>query len=148
MEVLFKRTEKGEDALAKRVYGLSQECRWVLILVDNKTYVSDILNKCSTQWKPLKTLRLLEQEGFIYNSDTSVKLTPASVLIQQKIVSAIKKKIPAGNEKVVKKIQNSELTKDALAKSIDSACMFVKLTISQDIAKELKVELHKILNNQ
>ena len=42
---------------------------------------------------------------------------------------------------------NAELNKPALEKAIDSGCMFIKLTISEEISQKLTVELHNIVNN-
>lgn len=144
MELLLKRTEKGEDAIHNRVYDLSQEKRWVLILVDSKTYVSDIFNKCSDQWSPIKDLLELEQDGFIVNSMGSEAIS-SSLLLQQKLVAEVKKFIPENYEKAVNKIHNSQLDSASLKKAVNSSCMYINLTISQDIAKQLKSRLTQLI---
>ena len=70
----------------------------------------------------------------------------SSLLLQQKLVAEVKKFIPENYEKAVNKIHNSQLDSASLKKAVNSSCMYINLTISQDIAKQLKSRLTQLID--
>ncbi len=51
-----------------------------------------------------------------------------------------------GGEKLIARIQESQPTAMALADAVDSGCIFIKLTVSEDKARLLKERLYAILS--
>lgn len=146
MNTIYQRTSKGNEEISKRVYKLDHEHRFVLILVDGHASVENIISRSSEQWNPQQSLIELELQGFIENTITSGIDNPNITGIKQNLILAVQKLIPINNEKIVNKILKAPIQKLALSKAIDSSCIFIKLTISEDISKQLKAELHRILD--
>lgn len=146
MDIIYQRTLKGNEEITKRTFKLDHFHRFVLIMIDGKATVESIISRSSEQWKPIQCLKTMESQGFIENIDSSITQTPVNSLVQQNLVAIIKKQIPNNNTKVVNKILNSNPSKEDLVKAINSSCVFVKLTISEEIAKQLKLDLHSTLN--
>ncbi len=147
MKTIYKRTAKGEEEIQRRTYKLDHEHRFVLILVDGKSTAENIISRSSEQWNPKNCLIELETNNFIRNVDASTQNPPKIGKLKQDLILTIKKHLPERNNKVINKIINAELSKAGLSKAIDSSCMFIKLTVSEEISVVLKKELHEIADN-
>ncbi|MBL4659704.1 MAG: hypothetical protein JKY19_05060 [Alcanivoracaceae bacterium] len=147
MNTIYKRTAKGEDEIKKRTFKLDHALRFVLIMVDGKTCADDIISQSSEQWKPVQCLFELENQGFIENIDSNAPPSANIGQLKQNLISVIQQYLPKNNTELVNKILNAELKKKSMADAIDSNCIFIKLTISEEISNQLKIKLHNILNN-
>jgi len=147
MEVIYRRTSKGNEEIDKRTYKLDHEHRFVLIMVDGKASTHNIISRSSEQWNPEQCLLELETNGFIENIDTKADTASDIGGLKKSLIITIQKYLPEKNTKMINKILNAEMTKASIEKAIDSGCMFIKLTVSEEIAQKLKVELHNIVNN-
>jgi len=145
MNSIYKRTAKGDEEIRNRTYKLDHALRFILIMIDGKAAVDNIISRSSEQWKPIECLFELETRGFIENIDQQSSKASLSA-VQQNLILSIQKNIPNNNAKIINKIISSPLDRKSLEKAIDSACIFIKLTISEDISKSLKLELHHILS--
>jgi len=145
-QTVYQRTEKGDVEIGKRLYKLDHEHRFVLIMIDGKSTAEDIVSRSSEQWNPVKCLFELEKDGFIENTDLDSEQPSNFSQLREDLIAAIERQIPEKNSKIVNKILNAEMNKEALSKSIDSCCLLIKLTISEKIANKLKIQLHRILN--
>lgn len=147
MNTIFKRTPKGDEEIQKRTYKLPHVYRFVLIMIDGKSTVENIISRSSKQWNPNQCLYEMEAQGFIEN--VQVNSAQAELLddIKINLILEIKKQLPKNHTKIVNKIINSETNHKSLSDAIDSACIFIKLTVSEEISKNLKQSLHKILDS-
>jgi hypothetical protein len=146
MKTIYQRTAKGNEEIKKRLHKLDHEHRFVLIMIDGKATVNEIISRSSEQWKPVQCLYELETKGFIKNIDSNAAQASNLSELKQNLILTIQKFIPEKNKKIIHKIINAKETKRKLSDAIDSSCIYIKLTISEDIAKQLKTELHRILN--
>ena len=147
MSIIYKRTSKGDEEIQKRTFKIDHEHRFVLIMVDGKVTDESIVSRSSVQWNPVQCLLELETKGFIENVDPLMGKSSVLGELKQHLVLAIQKQLPNNHKKMINKIINAELTKPEIMTAIDSACMFIKLTVSEEIAKNLKAELHEIAEN-
>ena len=147
MSVIYKRTPKGEEEIQKRTYKLDHEHRFVLIMIDGKADSEDIVARSSVHWHPAQCLLELETLGFIANINPELGVNSEIGELKQTLILAIQKQLPNNHKKLVNKILDAELNKTTLFNAIDSGCMFIKLTISEEISNSLKNELHEIVNN-
>lgn len=147
MEVIYRRTSKGDEEIQKRTYKLNHVYRFVLIMVDGKASISNIISRSSEQWNSEQCLTDLEINGFIENTDLEVGKASEVCELKQALLFMIHKHLPENNSKLTNKILNAKMSKPAIIKAIDSGCMFIKLTISEEIAQKLKVDLHNIVDS-
>ncbi len=147
MKTIFKRTAKGDEEIKRRTYKLAHEYRFILIMIDGKADVANLISRSSKQWHPRQCLYEMESQGFIENIDESKQSNLSISQLKQDLILHIKRKIPQNNEKIVNKIVNSSMLKKELTDAINSCCVFVKLTISEETAKQLKTDLHNILDS-
>jgi len=147
MNTIYKRTVKGDEEIKKRTFKLDHAFRFVLIMVDGKASADHIISRSSEQWKPVQCLFELENQGFIENIDSNS--SPSAIIgqLKQDLISVIQQYLPKNNSMLVNKILNAEMMKKSISDAIDSNCIFIKLTISEEISNQLKIELHNILNN-
>ena len=146
MSTIYQRTPKGDEEISKRVYKLDHVHRFVLIMVDGRASAENIISRSSEQWNPQQCLIELELQGFIKNTLTNSENIPKITELKQNLIIAVQELIPKNNEKIVNKILKAPMQRSALSKAIDSSCIFIKLTISEDISNQLKVQLHQILD--
>jgi len=148
---IYKRTLKGEEEITKRTHKIDHFHRFVLIMIDGKASKENIISRSSPQWRPGKCLNLLESQGFIINIDSTNNAStggePPICDLKQDLIAKVQQLIPNNNVKIINKIRKSETRKQSISDAIDSSCIFVKLTISEKIAQQLKTELHTILEN-
>ena len=146
---IYKRTAKGDEEISKRTYKIDHFHRFVLIMVDGKASKANIVSRSSPQWQPEKCLNELEAGGFIINIEAVTNESQDEQIcdLKQELIAKIQHLIPEKNAKLINKIRKAEMQKNAMSDAIDSGCIFVKLTISEEISKQLKMELHDILDN-
>ena len=148
MSDIYRRTAKGEEEIEKRTYKLDHFHRFVLIMINGKKSSDTIISNSSEQWNADQCLSDLEKNGFIVNIEESPNSLSSSSTgdVQQSLIATIQKHLPNNNTKVINKILNAENTHKKLSDAIDSACIFIKLTISEDVSTALKSDLHQILD--
>jgi hypothetical protein len=149
MSEIYRRTAKGDEEIEKRIYKLDYFHRFVLIMINGKKNSETIISNSSEQWNADQCLNDLEKQGFIVNIvDSPNSISDSSTGdVQQNLIATIQKHLPNNNTKVINKILNADNTHKKLSDAIDSACIFIKLTISEETSKKLKSELHQILDN-
>ncbi len=147
MSIVYRRTAKGDEEVGKRTFKLASQYRFVLIMINGKVDVDNIVSRSSEQWNPVQCLKDLELQGFIENIDIDSSSPNGVGLTKQKLITCVQEYLPKKNTKIINKILNSENSKQALSKAIDGGCMFIKLTISEQVSNKLKVALHNVLDN-
>jgi len=147
MKTIYKRTAKGEEEIKKRTFKLDHEHRFVLIMIDGVATAENIISRSSEHWNAKQCLFDLETKGFIQNTDTSARNASDISQLKQDLILTVQKHLPENNNKIINKILNAELSKSDISKAIDSGCLFIKLTVSEEISAVLKKQLHQIADN-
>lgn len=137
---IFKKTAKGQEEMASRKYGLSQNLRHVLIFVDGVADVAKILEKGSGFPNIEQHLEELASQGFIQSDD----LTSISV-IKEELIAAAKETLGPDAEKIVAKLKDAHETKDGLEETVSSCKRLVRLVIDEKKAEELMSRCSAIL---
>ncbi len=130
--IVFDKTEKGDEEIKTRKYGLPLSSRRILILVDGKSNVSKVIEKGEGLPDIIELLGVLEKDGFIARSSSGLRIS-----IKAELISAAKKTLGADAVKVVNKIGKSHDSKDALISTIKDCRKLVKLMIDEKKAEEL-----------
>jgi predicted transcriptional regulator len=128
---VFKKSDKGEEEIRTRKYGISQSLRQVLIFVDGTTAVSKILEKTSGLPEVNRALEELQQQGFIEEN------TSTAASVKQELIAMARQTLGAGAEKVVTKITDAPDTKQGLEAAVSGCKKLVRLTIDEKKADEL-----------
>lgn len=131
-KTVFKKSDKGEEEIRTRKYGISQNLRQVLIFVDGETAVSKILEKTAGLPHVDRSLEELERQGFIEADRTA---TVAAV--KDELIAMTRQMLGADAEKVVAKITDAQETKQDLEAAIAGCKKLVRLTIDEKKAEEL-----------
>ncbi len=131
-KTIFKKSDKGEEEIRTRKYGVSQHLRQVLIFIDGETAVSKILEKTAGLPHVDRSLEELERQGFIEADRTA---TVAAV--KDELLAMARQTLGADAEKVVAKITDAQETKQGLEAAIASCKKLVRLTIDEKKAEEL-----------
>ncbi len=169
--LVFRRTPKGQDEIKTRQLKLEHNHRFALIMIDGTSDVAQLEAKSGGRWDTHTLLQDLWQQGLIEPANVvpasteTADAAPTSTRAQQvgsrkadaasstgeeslkeRMIAQVRAVMgDTGGEKLIAKIQASEETPTALADAVDSGCIFIKLTISEDKAETLKKSLHAIL---
>jgi len=131
-KTVFKKSNKGEEEIRTRRYGISQNLRQVLIFVDGEAAVSKILEKTAGLPHVDRSLEELERQGLIEANGTA---TVGAV--KNELIAMARQTLGADAEKVVAKITDAQETKQGLEAAIASCKKLVRLTIDEKKAEEL-----------
>ena len=131
-KTVFKKSNKGEEEIRTRKYGISQNLRQVLIFVDGEAAVSKILEKTAGLPHVDRSLEELERQGLIEANGTA---TIGDV--KNELIAMARQTLGADAEKVVAKITDAQETKQGLEAAIASCKKLVRLTIDEKKAEEL-----------
>ena len=131
-EIVYDKTEQGNEEIKTRKHGLPLSSRRVLILVDGKSNVSKVIEKGEGLPDIIETLGVLEKEGFIARSSSVSQNN-----VKAELISVAKKTLGTDAEKVVKKIEKSSDSREALISTIEDCQKLVKLIIDEKKSEEL-----------
>jgi len=131
-KTVFKKSNKGEEEIRTRKYGISQNLRQVLIFVDGEAAVSKILEKTAGLPHVDRSLEELERQGLIEANGTA---TVGAV--KNELIAMARQTLGTDAEKVVAKITDAQETKQGLEAAIASCKKLVRLTIDEKKAEEL-----------
>jgi DNA-binding PadR family transcriptional regulator len=138
---IYKKTEKGQEEINSRKYGLSQNLRHVLIFVDGKSDVSKILEKGAGFPNIEQHLEDLANQGFIQSDD----LTTISA-IKEQLIAVAQQTLGPDAEKIITKLRDAHETKEGLEETVNSCKRLVRLVIDEKKAEELMSRCSAILS--
>jgi len=137
---VYSKTAKGEEELHSRKHGLPLQERRVLILVDGVSDVQRILEKGEGLPDIEESLERLEREGYISAGAESV-----SPDIKSELIEMARRVLGPNAGRIVKKIENSEGSREALKATLEECKKLVKLTIDEGKAEQLAEECTRII---
>lgn len=132
-EGILKKTEKGEEEMRSRKYGLAPNLRRVLILVDGKSDPAEILAKGAGWPDILPCLEELERHGYIHHVEGSLTIA----VVKEELVRIAQQVLGDDAAKVIEKIREAPDTKQGLEAAASKCKKFVKLAIDEKMAEEL-----------
>ena len=140
-KTIYQKTDKGEEELRTRKYGLPQHLRQVLIFVDGKSNTTKILEKAAGFPNVGQSLEDLAAQGFISFDDT---VTFAG--IKEELIATAQQTLGADAEKVIAKIKDAPDSKEGLQATMNSCKKLVKLVIDEKKAEELIKKCAEIMS--
>jgi len=129
---VYTKTAKGEEEIATRKYGLSQDLRRVLIFVDGASNVSKILSKGAGLPRIEQCLEELAQQGFV-----QADAAGASISVKDELVEAAQQILGNDAKKIITKIKDAPESKEGLEETLNSCKKLVRLVIDEKKAEEL-----------
>ena len=150
---VFAKTPKGKDEIETRQNRLPPKLRMALILVDGKSSVTDLVDKGGHPdlSKALEELSLL---GFI--RDVSISAVPApapaaanhpaALTVKLELIRISHDILGPQADKIVKKIEESSDTKEALSATLKSCIELVRLVVDEKKSKTLGIKYTETLN--
>lgn len=150
---VFAKTQKGKDEIETRQNRQPAKLRMALILVDGKSSVTDLVDKGSHP-DLIKTLEELSLLGFI--RDVSMSAEPmtspaavnstASTTVKLELIRISREILGPQADKIVKKIEVSPDTKEALGVTLKKCIEFVRLVVDEKKSKVLSIKYTETLN--
>lgn len=151
--VLIK-TPKGKEEIETRQYRLSAKQRGALILVDGKSDVAHLVGEGRSDWE--KELIELISLGFIESMSAPIEIStldPKVAAPQENALAQIKAELIriSGDilgiqaVKIVKKIENSPESKEALSATVRSCIELVRLIVDEQKSKVLEAKYRETL---
>jgi hypothetical protein len=140
-KTILKKTDKGEEEIRTRKYGISQPLRQILIFVDGKAMASKIIEKAAGLPDVSRSLDELTRQGFIRADETVT-----AAMVKQDLIAMARDMLGADAEKVVSKITDAPETKEGL-EAVTAACKkLVRITIDEKKAEELMSRCSAIMS--
>lgn len=151
--VVFTKTQKGKDEIETRRYHLPAKLRMALILVDGKSSVASLVEKGGHP-DLIKTLEELTHLGFIQALAAGVNPSPAPAVakplsgasLKAELIHISRDILGAQADKIVKKIEDSPDTKEALGATLKNCIELVRLIVDEKKSKALGIKYSETLN--
>lgn len=148
---VFAKTQKGKDEIETRQNRLPAKLRMILILVDGKSDVAHLVEKAGHP-DLIKTLEELTQLGFIQAvagraTPPLASAVPAPGLpVKAELIRISRDILGAQADKVVKKIEESPDTKEALSITLKNCIELVRLIVDEKKSQALAIKYTATLN--
>lgn len=138
--LVLGKTRKGVEEVAARSGAVAQKLRSVLILVDGKTPVAELLRKCSFIPECGQHLVWLVQHGFV----EAVGSVPGAALVQPAVATSARKALQDLAQEVlgkhatavVQRLQDTDDTRAALTQTLERCHKLIRLSIDEGKAEQ------------
>jgi tRNA threonylcarbamoyladenosine modification (KEOPS) complex Pcc1 subunit len=163
-ETVLAKTSKGSEEIDSRRHHLPSALRTVLIMVDGKANLSDMMEACSSMPNFFESLMTLCDQGFIAPKDQlgaisvpgndagAPPTTPAAVSLdaatKEKLVQLASVLLGMHANNVIKKIESSANDREAIAAAVNSCFKLIKLAIDENKADEFLNSARAILSHR
>ena len=134
--LVFVKTPKGNDEITSRAYRLNHGLRYVLILVNGKSTVAEILAKGVGLPNMEQSLDELAVAGFIHTLTETTQSQVQKYSPKDEIIALSKTMLGAQATPIIKKLRESADTPEALAQTADTCKRLIKLAINDTLADE------------
>lgn len=149
---IVARTPRGEEEIQSRKYGLERNLRYVLILIDGKSSVQDLVEKKGAALPDVGgSLHALAEQGFIAIGDGQgendcVVVDPDDIPSTKAALIGVAWEV-LGEEagKIVHKLEGAPDNLDGLQEAINSCKKMVRLLIDEKKADQLMARCSAIL---
>lgn len=132
----FGKTAKGEAEVRTREHRLAHGLRYLLIMIDGKSTIAQLRDKCGTLTDVATSLKALEQQGFvaIFGGSNPVISGPADV-IKLELIAVAREMLGEKAQGVEKKIRESTSGIEGLTELAIKCQKLIKLTIDEGSAE-------------
>lgn len=150
---VFTKSQKGKDEIETRQYRLPARLRMALILVDGKSNVELLVEKGGHP-DLINTLEELTQLGFIQAVTAGVSPSPvpavtkpqAGAPLKAELIRITRDILGAQADKIIKMIEDSPDTKEALGATLKKCIELVRLIVDEKKSKALSIKYTETLN--
>ena len=143
--VVFVKTSKGNEEIDQRSHKLNHGLRYVLILVNGKSTVGEILEKGAGLPAIDKALAYLATAGFIKTLAENAHAGFVAHNPKSEIIALAKAMLGAQATPVVKKITESSDVPEVLAQTVNTCKRLIKLAIDDEKAEEFARRSQEII---
>lgn len=143
--LVFVKTEKGQQEIATRQFHLKHSLRYVLILIDGKSSVEKIIEKGAGLCDINEALAYLSQEGFIQPIEETTYGTSSEAGTKAEVIAMAHSLLGAHSANVVKKLQQSPDTPEDLIEAAENCKKLIKLVIDEAKAEEFVRRAREII---
>jgi len=152
--VLVK-TDKGVAELAQRSDAVPQKLRAILIMVDGKTRLEDLLDRYAGLPEFGEQLTWLLDNGFVAvagkpaataaGAATAHAAFAPSASGRAGLIELAQHLLGAHGDKVIQRLQETEDVRDALVQAVERCCKLIKLSIDESKAEQFRTLGMKLL---
>jgi hypothetical protein len=152
--VLVK-TDKGVAELAQRSDAVPQKLRAILIMVDGKTRLEDLLDRYAGLPEFGEQLTWLLDNGFVAVAGKPATVAAGAATGHASFASTAKGRaglielaqhlLGEHGEKVIQRLQETEEAHDALVQAVERCCKLIKLSIDESKAEQFRTLGLKLL---
>ena len=149
-DMILFRTRKGEEMLLGHGHEISTNQRRALIVIDGKTTVSNLektvfwVSDVIVALKELYALGLIHDDVSTIHSEAS-QAGGAGLLLKTQLAAIAKELLGSNAERIIKKVEETEGTPDALEQALLSCKKLIKLTISEELAEAFLQRGRKVI---
>jgi hypothetical protein len=159
-ELVLAKTSVGLREIAERHFGLDLRLRRVLILVDGKASISELLRRAAGIPDFVETLKALIERGFVApadggSSDSGQETVPMGSVedsavaegsaVQKQIADVARQLLGDHAERVVTRLASGGSNTIDLGMSVDACYKLIKLTIDEKKAEDFLQRARRIL---
>ena len=143
--VVFVKTSKGNEEIVQRTHKLNHGLRYVLILVNGKSTVGEILEKGAGLPAIDQTLEYLATSGFIETISENTQTKRGAFSPKTEIIALAQAMLGAQATPVVKKFTEANDEPDALTQTATICKRLIKLAIDEKKADEFARRAQEII---
>lgn len=133
---IFGKTQKGNDEVRTRQNHLVHNLRYLLIMVDGKSTVAELREKCKTLTDVPNALDELQQQGYISCGELEASADDPVCLTKRELIAVAREVLGDKASAIEKKIREAEGGIDGLMELSLKCEKLIKLTIDEKRAKQ------------
>jgi hypothetical protein len=154
-DLVFAKSDKGASEISRRQHGLSPRQRAILILVDGKVSVGELLQRMAGFSGALESLHLLIHEGFVALVQNRADAPAPRAAGQSGAVSdkpvveqlgdLARELLAEHAERVVAKLESTDPAAGSIDKRVEGCGKLIRLTIDERKAEAFVRRAQRIL---
>ncbi|GAB4300602.1 MAG: hypothetical protein Kow0096_20810 [Thiohalomonadaceae bacterium] len=151
---IVAKTHKGEEEIQSRKYGLDRNLRYVLILVDGKSSIQQLVDeKGAALPDVMGSLRLLAEQGFISiggvmeatDDNCTVAADQDIPSLKAALIAIARDVLGADADKIVSKLEAAPDSPEGLQEVVNNCKKMVRLLIDEQKADALMARCSTVL---
>lgn len=147
------KTDKGREEIDTRRHGLSLALRRVLIVVDGRTSIGQLLDRAPFG-DVARALEELERQGFIavggeaaVRSGLPPSAQPAGRSTRAELVALAQALLGANAGRVVKRLEEAEDSTESLAQAVQACHKLIRLVIDEAKAEQFLQRANELISS-
>lgn len=150
---ILAKTPKGEEEIQSRAHGLDRNLRYVLILVDGKSTVEQLINEKGVVIDGVEaSLQQLIEQGFVEGVAAGMTAPSAAsaagqdfAAIKAEMIAVAQEVLGNDAEKIVAKLQAAADSREGLQEAVEGCKKLVRLVIDEKKAEQLRERCSEVL---